>query len=86
MSKHFKDEQESLNGDTQLNIEGFKGDEEYVLPVEEKDRDYEKSGTKRNGSVKDDYNDYIYMTPVRGHHSSHNSDSSKKKKIAKSGT
>ena len=52
----------------------FTGDVEYALPVEEKDRGFKKSGTKRRGSAKDDLNDYIYMTPVK------NSSSHKKEK------
>lgn len=55
----------------------FTGEEEYALPVEEKDRGFEKSGTKRNGSAKDDLNDYIYMTPVK--HKKHSSKKEKKK-------
>lgn len=56
----------------------FTGDEEYALPVEEKDRGFEKSGTKRRGSAKDDLNDYIYMTPVKNS-SSHKKEKKKKK-------
>lgn len=56
----------------------FTGDVEYALPVEEKDRGFEKSGTKRRGSAKDDLNDYIYMTPVKNS-SSHKKEKKKKK-------
>ena len=56
----------------------FTGDVEYALPVEEKDRGFGKSGTKRRGSAKDDLNDYIYMTPVKNS-SSHKKEKKKKK-------
>ena len=56
----------------------FTGDVEYALPVEEKDRGFKKSGTKRRGSAKDDLNDYIYMTPVKNS-SSHKKEKKKKK-------
>ena len=56
----------------------FTGDVEYALPVEEKDRGFGKSGTKRRGSAKDDLNDYIYMTPVKNS-SSHKIEKKKKK-------
>ena len=56
----------------------FTGDVEYALPVEEKDRGFKKSGTKRRGSAKDELNDYIYMTPVKNS-SSHKKEKKKKK-------
>ena len=56
----------------------FTGDVEYALPVEEKDRGFEKSGTKRRGAAKDDLTDYIYMTPVKNS-SSHKKEKKKKK-------
>ena len=56
----------------------FTGDVEYALPVEEKDRGFKKSGTKRRGSANDDLNDYIYMTPVKNS-SSHKKEKKKKK-------
>ena len=56
----------------------FTGDVEYALPVEEKDRGFKKSGTKRRGPANDDLNEYIYMTPVKNS-SSHKKEKKKKK-------
>ncbi len=71
MSKHFNDK----NGYIKYTHQGqVDGDGEYALPVEEEDRDLRKSQTKRNGSIKDDFDDYIYSTPVK-----HNKIKSKKK-------
>lgn len=75
MNKHADNNQEKI---IYSSTDSFTRDEEFALPVEEKDRGFEKSGTKRNGSVKDDLNDYIYMTPVK--HSSSHSDKKRKKK------
>lgn len=75
MSKHFNDENEYIKYTHQGQVDG---DGEYALPVEEEDRDLRKSRTKRNGSIKDDFDDYIYSTPVK-----HISNKSKKKKKMK---